>query len=391
MPLFQANYPASEPGKVTLLSTPERTRALSQYTGKGVVIAFVDSGFYAHPDLGNRVLLHVDATHDYIVEGQPFHTAHDFSWHGQMTSVITAGSGRVSDGRYRGIASQAELVLIKVMNERYEVKEGDILRGLRWLLENHRRYNVRVVNLSVGGDDFSKDPHHPIFEAIHTLKTEGVIVIAAAGNRGVEEMVPPASSPDAITVGGVDDHNSADRAHWTMYHSNYGKAYDGTRKPDLIAPAAWIPSPILPTTRVAEEALLLAPLLQSRDNRLLRRAIHEGRAEFGIKRRGLFYHDEKVHAILQERIHAHKIVDAHHQHVDGTSVAAPILTSIVAQMLEIKPDLTPDGIRIILTATADPLPNVPHEQQGAGVVNAADAVKAVLNLVQPPPTKANPE
>lgn len=388
MPLFTANYPASEPGKVTLLSTPERTGAPRNLTGKGVVIAFVDAGFYAHPDLEGRVLIHVDATNEHIVEDHPFDTAHDFSWHGQMTSVIAAGDGRLSGGRYRGIASDSQLVLIKVMNERYEVKEGDILRGLRWILDHYHRYHINIVNLSVGGDFSSDDPHHPIYEAIRALTTAGIIVIAAAGNRGTQEMVPPASAPEAITVGGIDDHNSLDRALWKPYHSNYGKAYDGTNKPDISAPAMWIASPILPTTRVAQEALLLAPLLKSGDTRLIKRALREGRAEFGIKRRGLFYHDEKVHAILQERIHAHKIVDAYYQHVDGTSVATPIVTSIVAQMLEAKPDLTPAAIRIILTATADPLPDVSHERQGAGVINPADAIAAILKL-STSPTRPN--
>jgi serine protease AprX len=84
--------------------------------------------------------------------------------------------------------------------------------------------------------------------------------------------------------------------------------------------------------------------------------------------------------MLQQRIHAHKIIDAHHQHVDGTSVAAPIVSSVIAQMLEANPRLTTQQIRAILTITAAPLPGVPVEKQGGGVLNAPGAVKAALTF-----------
>jgi serine protease AprX len=96
MPLFTANYPFYEPGNPTLLSTPERTGALPQYTGRGVVMALIDSGFYPHPDLKGRILLHVDASTNHVLEQGTDFKVNDLSWHGQMTSVIAAGSGRSS-------------------------------------------------------------------------------------------------------------------------------------------------------------------------------------------------------------------------------------------------------------------------------------------------------
>jgi serine protease AprX len=392
MPTFIPNYPASRPGQITLLPTPERTGALPQFTGRDVVIAFLDSGFYAHPDLGDRVLIHIDATTNDIREGTAIDTAREYSWHGQMTSVIAAGDGRTSGGRFRGIASGARLVLIKVMNARHEVKEADILRGLIWLAANHARFGVRVVNLSIGGDYPSNDPAHPIYQVLKSLADEGITIVAAAGNRPVDHVLPPASSPHVITVGGIDDHNTHDRPRWTRYHSSYGTAYDGRRKPDLSAPAQWIASPILPATQVAQEAHLLAPLLIPRTARsahaALRRTIRRQRAilseTFGI--RGVELGpllpnlDDRVQTVLQERIHAHKLIDAHHQHVEGTSVAAAIVTSIVAQVIEARPDLSPGQVRAVLTTTADPLPGVSLREQGAGVIRPAEAVYAALNF-----------
>lgn len=373
--MFTANYPNFQFGHPALLSTPERTGALSVYTGRGVVIAFVDSGFYPHPDLAGRVLVHVDASTNHVTEQPPERFAFDdLSWHGQMTSVIAAGDGSLSGGRYRGIASAAQLVLVKVSTPRGHVKERDILRGLRWIIDTHRRFNIRVVNLSVGGDYVNSDPEHPLHRAVRRLVEAGVTVVAATGNRAAPQVLPPASAAEVIAVGGLNDHNTCDASCWTMYHSNYGVACDGSNKPDLIAPAEWIAGPIMPETPVAREARWLGSILHVRDNGELRHLLDRCYGDLGLPRTAALEPDANVYAMLQARINSHKIVDAHHQFVDGTSVAAPIVTAVVAQMLEANGRLTPAAIRHILTTTAWPLPGVERNRQGAGVLCAADAV-----------------
>ena len=84
----------------------------------------------------------------------------------------------------------------------------------------------------------------------------------------------------------------------------------------------------------------------------------------------------RVRWLVQERIHKHKLVDQYHQHVDGTSVAAPIVSAVVAQMLQANPALTPEQVRRILKETAVPLMDMALDQQGAGIVNPAAAVAA---------------
>lgn len=380
MPLFTPNYPFSETGFPALLSTPERTGALSRYTGRGVVMAFVDSGFYPHPDLEGRILVHADASTNHVIEQKSNFTVSDLSWHGQMTSVIAAGDGRASGGKYRGIASAARLVLVKVSTPKGQIKERDILRGLRWLLDTHRRFQVRVVNISVGGDFASADPDHPLHRAVRKLTEAGLNVVVAAGNRDTDYVLPPASATDALTVGGINDHNSRDITLWTLYHHNYGRVYDGSRKPDILAPANWIASPILPESPTAREVRWLAPLLETSDEARILHLLKRGYRDLGLPRDAALNADKNTYALLQQRIHAHKIIDAHHQHVDGTSVAAPIVASVIAQMLEANPRLTPRQIRAILTETAMRLPNVPPEKQGSGVLNAAAAVMVAAGL-----------
>lgn len=84
---------------------------------------------------------------------------------------------------------------------------------------------------------------------------------------------------------------------------------------------------------------------------------------------------------VKDRIQESKFISPHYMHVDGTSFAAPIVTSVIAQMLEIQPELTPAQVRRILFSTAKRLPNLPAEQQGYGVIHPGKAIiKTLQNL-----------
>jgi serine protease AprX len=350
--------------------------ASGQFTGRGVVIAFVDSGFYPHPDIASRVLCHADATNLIVAEGTRFGRPAWYSWHGQMTSVIAAGDGRLSSGQYRGLAHEAQLVLVKVSNPRKRIKEADILRGLNWVIANTERFNIRIVNLSVGGDHPSDDPDHPLHQAIRTLSGMNVIVVAAAGNSRLAVLTPPASAAEAITVGGINDHNSLNPSNWTLYHNNWGTAIDGTRKPEVLAPAAWIASPFLPGTKTAREAYWLGQILNAGENeREVRRLIRTGQADLGLSPKSAAMPNSKVYAMLQAQLASHKVVDANYQFVDGTSVSAAIVSSVAAQMLEANPRLSPSEVKLLMIESAKRLPGQLTEQQGAGVIDASVAVQ----------------
>ncbi len=375
MALFSANFPhADEPPSV--LPIQVRLGAHTDFSGRGVVIAFLDSGFYPHPDLRGRILAYVDAAARRVLSGARFFHDHAMSWHGQMTSVIACGDGSTSQGRYRGLAHGAQLVLIKVSDFHNNIKEYDILRGLLWLIEHHREYNIKLCNISVGGDFPCDDPDHPLYAAIRALYDQGVLTICAAGNSGKPQLLPPASAPEALTVGGVDDHNTTDMRCWQLYHHNYGTAYDGTPKPEILTAARWIASPILPYSTMAREARWLAPLLQARTQAEAESLLKAGCADLRLGKLPCALETEAQRHALQARIHKHKLIDAQHQHVDGTSVAAAIATSVVAQMLEASPRLRPSAIRAILRATAVSLPNAPEAAQGGGILDAHTAVLA---------------
>ena len=72
------------------------------------------------------------------------------------------------------------------------------------------------------------------------------------------------------------------------------------------------------------------------------------------------------------------VIDKHYKMVDGTSFAAPIVTSVVAQMLEANPDLTPLQVKQILIKTARRLPGVEVDKQGWGTLQPQAAVDEAL-------------
>jgi serine protease AprX len=339
-------------------------------------MAFVDSGFYPHPDIVGRIACFVDATTARVREGRLRPSTHPLNWHGQMTSVIAAGDGRSSGGRFRGIASAARLVLIKVSNRKGQIKEADILRGLEWLVRNARRHHIRVVNVSVGGDFPNSDPAHPLHVAVRRLTDDGVVVLCASGNYAGNPVLPPASADSAITVGGYDDRNSTDPSEWRIFGNSYGMSDADQQKPDVLAPAAWIASPIMPGSDMAREARWLDKMMAlSADDRAgFQRLARSANADLKLMKRLKAEGSKTLVEIAQAMIHAHKLIDARHQHVDGTSVAVAVASSMVAALLEAQPDLTPAQVKSRLMATAMLLPEVAPECQGAGVINVMRAI-----------------
>src|SRR5580765_766175 len=136
-----------------VLSTPLRLDADDRFTGNGVTIAFLDSGFYPHVDLTtptNRIV----AYHNLVDPDGGLESLFEpdvASWHGMMTSVVAAGNGSLSNGFYRGIAPEADVVLVKLAKTG-RISEANIQEGLEWVLSNRTKYGIRVINISAGGD-----------------------------------------------------------------------------------------------------------------------------------------------------------------------------------------------------------------------------------------------
>ena len=355
---IQDVWPLDAAAAFGALPTALRLHADPRFTGQGVTIAMLDSDFYPHPDLirpSNRIRAWVDVTTDpvTVLTFQPdedpqwpgWADQSGSQWHGTMTAVTAAGNGYLSHGLYSGMARDAELVLVRVRDET-GIHNPTIERALRWVAENAASLNILVVNMSFGGDAVADLWDNPVDTAVADLVAQGITVTAAAGNDGVRWLVPPATAPEGLTIGGLDDRNTFVHEDDVAWHSNYGSGVDAAFKPELVAPRIWLAAPILPETAVAWEAKFL------------------------------FHY--RGYGPIEERIWQLKLITPHYQHVDGTSFAAPLVASTVACMLEANPDLTPPLIRQILQQTATPIPNVSQERQGAGALTPGTAVAAAL-------------
>jgi serine protease AprX len=361
-----------------VLSTPLRLDADERFTGKGVCIAFLDSGFYPHPDLttpknriiGYRNMMQEDG--DLTSLFQPDVA----SWHGMMTSVVAAGNGALSNGFYRGIAPEADVVLVKLARTG-RITEQNIEDGLEWVLKNRSRYGIRIVNISAGGDFEQSYLHDSLSEMVEECTRQGLTVVCAVGNAGHlpnHPVFPPASAPSCIAVGGLDDKNSINRAKRGMYRSSYGPTIDGLQKPEVIAPSIWVPAPILPNTPTAQQAELLEKLDKANDEEL--HDIIRNNPNIDAELDAAL--DRPVHSIRQIialKIRRENVITKHYKYVDGTSFAAPIVSSVIAQMLEANPRLTPQQIKRILISTAERLPHYEVDRQGWGVIDPRRAVE----------------
>jgi serine protease AprX len=356
---IQRVWPLNAEAAFGAIPTPLRMHADPRYTGKGVTIAFIDTGFYPHDDLTkpkNRIKAWVDARQNSVAVSTfdkndtpswpGSDAASDEQWHGLMTSSVAAGNGHLGHGFYSGMASEADVVLIQIGTPDEGKREEKLLRALKWLLEHHTEFVIKVASISLGSDS-SKSL--AVDKAVNALVEAGVTVMVAAGNDGVRQLLPPATAPLAITVGGLDDQNIFDHDAWMLWHSNYGETKDQLPKPELVAPSIWVVAPVLPGSIIAEEAKEL----------FRRRARNDSR--------------------VNERISALKLITPHYQHVDGTSFAAPLVAGTAACMLEANPKLTPAHIRDLLLSACEDVPGAVRERQGAGALNAGKAVALALS------------
>ncbi len=358
----QSVWPLDAQAAFGALPTPLRMHADPRFAARGVTMAMIDAAFFPHPDLvqpRNRILAWADASQlrvrsrRFKPQQKPqwpgWKDMRPAQWHGMMTSCSAAGNGWLSHGLYHGLASEADLVLVQVREADGRIHNGSITRALRWLLRKRSALNIRVVSISVGGDPLNQTGGDEVEDAVSNLVRAGVTVIAAAGNDGQRQLFPPATAPQAITVGGIDDRNVLDDSKMVLWHSNYGASSHGGFKPELVAPSLWVVAPVLPGSGVALEAEQL------------------------FKRRAMG--DTTVDARIAEL----KLVTPYYQHVEGTSFAAPIVASTVACMLEANPGLTPLQVRTLLEGAARPVPGAPPERQGAGALDSGIAVALAMD------------
>src|SRR5882672_5034168 len=319
--------------------------------GSGVGIAVLDSGIYTvHKSFQGKLNnVRVVFSKDFTGEGR----TDDPYGHGSHVASIAAGNGVVANGAYIGIAPNANLINLRVLNSTGTGTTSTLLSGLNWVMSNRGIYNIRVVNMSLGAAAIDSYRNDPICKAVRKLVDAGVVVVAAAGNNGKDvngrklygQIHSPGIEPAAVTVGASNTYGTDSRADdaVTTYSSrgptrgystelNGLRHYDNLVKPDLVAPG----NKLIEAEAVKNALVIQHPELDARvstqDNRKM-------------------------------------------MYLSGTSMATPVVAGAAALLLQANPRLTPNLVKAILMYTAQPLAGFNTFEQGMGEINIEGAVR----------------
>jgi serine protease AprX len=348
--VFDIHYdrPVTASNYRTTLTTGVRAveRSLG-LTGAGVGVAVIDSGVTSwHDDLTDRT----GATYPYgnqrvsafvdFVNGRT--TPYDDFGHGTHVAGIIAGNGYDSNGKEAGMAPDASLVVLKVLDGNGSGTISNIIAALDWIVENHAQYNIRVVNMSVGANVTESYWTDPLTLAVKRVTDEGITVVAAAGNTGKNatggplygSIQAPGNAPWVLTVGASSTQGTPFRGDDVMASfSSKGPTYlDYAAKPDLVAPGMGTESLSAP------ESLFFA----TKPQYLLPGTTGPSTPYLSLS---------------------------------GTSMAAPVVTGTIALMMQANPNLTPNAVKAILEYTAQAYTGYDALTQGAGFLNSVGAVR----------------
>jgi serine protease AprX len=316
-------------------------------TGAGVGVAVIDTGIDGDlADFRSRSgASRVIAT---AVTNANAKTVYDTYGHGTDVAGIIAGDGRdrpPSDplqGSYVGVAPDANLIAIKASDEKGNASVLDVIEGIEFAIAHQHDYNIRVLNLSLDAATPQSYKVDPLDAAVEAAWKHGIVVVAAAGNRGTDAnavQFAPANDPYVITVGGTDENGTANPGDDTIASwSSRGVTQDGFAKPDVYAPGAHIVSVLAPNSVFAQECPSC-------------------------------------------------VISGQYIRTSGTSMAAPMISGLVADLLEAHRDLTPDQVKAALTDRG--VRALPGIQEPNAVRVAADTNPPAANQGLTPSTLLN--
>jgi hypothetical protein len=328
--------------------------------GTGVGVAVVDSGI--DPDLFDlsysgkkRVLVSVD----FVGRG----SSDDPYGHGSHVAGIIAGNGTSSlllSRDFAGIAPGASLLNLRVLDEYGRGYVSSVIAAIDYAIANKALYNIRVINLSLAAPPVESYRDDPLCRAVERATTAGIVVVAAAGNFGLDPygykvyggITSPGISPAAITVGatntfGTDSRSDDEVARYSSRGPTRSRSvdpvtgalvYDNLAKPDLVAPGVRLVS----LERYQNQIVQHFPELH----------VYTGRT------------DNKGNYMV----------------LSGTSMATPVVAGTVALMLQGNPSLTPNMVKAILMYSAQMMEGANLFEQGSGMLNVEGAVRTARAL-----------
>ena len=116
--------------------------------GKNITVAVMDTGIAPHLDFDQRILHFEDFCQKKLA-------AYDDNGHGTHVAGIIGGSGLMSKDKrgvrlLSGVAPRVRFVVLKVLDRKGNGVTSHVLEGMDWLLQNREKYQVKILNISVG-------------------------------------------------------------------------------------------------------------------------------------------------------------------------------------------------------------------------------------------------
>jgi len=236
----------------------------ASYSEDDIVIAVIDTGIdYNHVDLDEGKVIGQKCyccsrlnpqgcVKPCCPNGQTEdNNALDDEGHGTHVSCIAAGEGE-GNSSYKGVASGAALVGIKVLDSEGGGYMSYVNAGIQWVIDNKDTYGIEVMNMSVGASG-SSDGTDSTSQLVNEAVDAGIVVVVSAGNEGPEKYTigSPSAAAKAITVGAMADvepgiagsfscGNAPGYGFYQVCFSSRGPTADERIKPDISAPGVFI-------------------------------------------------------------------------------------------------------------------------------------------------------
>ena len=295
--------------------------------GSGVGVAIIDSGVSAHNDLSGRIVYNQDFTG----EGQNS----DLYGHGTHVAGAVAGNGALSTGNnhfktLKGMAPGVNIVNLRALNSQGVGTDSTVIAAIQQAINLKTRYNIRVINLSLGRPVTGSYVNDPLCQAVENAWKAGIVVVVAAGNygrtnnggvAGYGTITAPGNDPYVITVGAMKTMGTPQRGDDLIasYSSKGPTIYDHVVKPDLVAPGNQMHS-LLTHDRTAAGLFMTYPTTQF----------------------SCTYYTYYCGTGMSQDYYV----------LNGTSMAAPIVSGAAALLIGTNPNLTPDQVKARLMKTA---------------------------------------
>jgi serine protease AprX len=296
-------------------------------TGQGIDVALVDTGVTPVQGLNapDKLIYGPDLSFD---SQDPTHAYLDGYGHGTAMAGIIAGNDGTPGG-YTGIAPNARLVSVKVGASTGAADVSQVIAGIDWVVQHahDNGMNIRVLNLSLGTNSLQPYKSDPLAHAAEVAWRHGIVVVASVGNDGRNDrtIADPAYDPYVLAVGAEDPQGTLDTSDDVV--PPFSQRGTGKRRPDLVAPGAYIMGLLSPNSAIAN----------ANPN-----AIFGGRFLRG----------------------------------SGTSQAAAVASGAVADLLSARPDLTPDQVKSLLMSTTTQIATHKDNFVGNGLLQVDAALQA---------------